>query len=335
MNITFPVTACMVWLCMLKSSTLHAQTSLPDTAALNEPFSEVELQRGKKITESACRQLSNAVWVSHAYGTECIRYYPSGGLTQGGADSLDGAGSVHKIAVLFFDGDHLNGTFVLSNYGKITPQKLLDSAQRLYAQYKVPYIFVARPGLYGSSGEHRQRRRPKEFHSLNAAVDAIKARYGLEQVVFAGQSGGSAVAAALLTLGRTDVKCAVTGSGNYAVNELAYIKILKAGGNPRRGCDGTGYCDAYDVIEHVDGIAQDPRRQIYMLGDPHDENTVFALQRKFFEKVQQAGHAVRLMEAEGRGPERHGLAYLTVKVAAACARDREVVVPAYPQPLVQ
>jgi hypothetical protein len=328
MKMSLSIPACMAWLCMTLASTLHAQTSDTETVALNEAFSEVELQRGKKIAESECRQLANAAWVSHAYGTECIRYYPSGGLKEAVAET-PGA----KTAVLFFHGDYLNGLFVLGNYDQITPQKLLDGVQRNYAQYKVPYILVARPGVYGSSGAHRQRRRPKEFHSLNAAVDAIKARYGLDQVVMAGQSGGSTAVAALLTLGRSDVKCAVTGSGNYSVNELAMIKIQKAGGTPRRGCDGTGYCDAYDVIEHVDGIAHDPQRQIVMLGDPQDQNTVFSQQRKFFEKVQQAGHAVTLIEAEGRGPERHSMSYLAYKVAGACARDQKFVVPAYPQPV--
>lgn len=288
--------------------------------SLGVPFSERELQWGKSTSQDECAQQQHAVWVTHKLGTECIRYYPSAALDA----ALEGAAPRPRVAVIFFHGDHLAGNTPLGNYGKITPQSLLDTAQNSERAYKVPYVIVARPGVYGSSGSHRERRRLKEFVSLNAAVDAIKQHYGLEQVVLAGQSSGSTAAAAILTMGRTDVKCAAMGSGGYAVNALAEVKRLKMGQNSRRGCDVTGYCDAYDVIEHVDGIATDPKRPIYIIGDPQDQNTVFELQRAFYDKVEQAGHDVKLMEVEGRGPERHGTAYVTYRVAGLCARSLPV-----------
>jgi hypothetical protein len=249
-----------------------AQAPDPD---LNEPFFERELQWGTSASRDACDRLRHAVWVEHALGTECIRYYPSPALDA----SLEGAVPRPKVAVVFFHGDHLSGTTPLGNYGRITPRSLLDIVRR-----------------------HEQQ------------------RYGLEQVVLAGQSGGS-TAAALLTLGRTDVKCAAMGSGNYAIKALAAIKLPQ---NPRRGCDVTGYCDPYDVIEHVDGIAKDPRRAIYVIGDPQDQNTVFELQRAFHDKLKQASHDVTLMEVAGRGPERHGTSHVTYRVAGLRARDLPV-----------
>src|SRR5262249_59770172 len=54
-------------------------------------------------------------------------------------------------------------------------------------------VFVARPGVFGSSGNHGERRSPQEFLVLNRAVDLIKERHGYEQLVLAGQSGGSSV----------------------------------------------------------------------------------------------------------------------------------------------
>ena len=285
-----------------------------------EPFSERELQWGKAARRDECAQNRHAVWVETALGTECIHYYPSAALDA----ALEGAAPQPKLAVLFFHGDHLAGSTPLGNYGKITPRSLLDIAQNNERTYKVPYIIVARPGVYGSSGSHRERRRLKEFASLNAAVDAIKQHYGLDQVVLAGQSGGSTAAAAILTLARNDVKCAALGSGNYAVNTLAEIKRAKLGQAPRRGCDVTDYCDAYDVIEHVNGIVTDAARQIYVIGDPQDQNTVFELQQAFYDKVKKAGHEVTLIEAEGRGAERHSTTYVTYRVAGLCARGMQV-----------
>jgi hypothetical protein len=111
---------------------------------------------------------------------------------------------------------------------------------------------------------------------------AICQRHSLKRLILAGQSGGSTAGAALRTLGRKDVKCAALGSGNYAVNAPAEIKQIKMGKPPRRGCDITGYCDAYDVIEHTDGFA-DPARRILVTGDLQDQNTVFEQQRAFYD----------------------------------------------------
>jgi hypothetical protein len=170
-------------------------------AAAQEPagknlqsFSERDLQYGTSSTKEICEHQTNSVWAEHRRGTECIRYYPSGGLSE-----VDKS----NVAVMYFHGDHLAGS-ALGNYGKITPQKLLDGVQSYYRKFGVPYILIGRPGVYGSSDDHTQRRRLKESYSLNAAVDAINARYKLQKLVPAGQSGGAYTAAALLSLGRTD-----------------------------------------------------------------------------------------------------------------------------------
>ena len=296
----------------------HLEASIAQNK--EEPFSVRDLQWGKSISHDECLRIKWSVWVAHNLGEECIRYYPSPSLEQG----LNGESDSPKTAVFFFHGDHLAGTMPLGNYDKISEQTLLHIVQKNEETYKVAYILVARPGVYGSSGRHNQRRREKEFQSMSAAVDAIKLLYGIERVVLAGQSGGSTVASALLTLGRKDVMCAAMGSGNYAVNALAEIKRAKLGQASRRGCDVTNYCDAYDVIEHVQGIAHDEHRDIYVIGDPQDQNTIFELQRAFYEKLIAAGHKATLIEVEGRGPERHSTAYVTYRVAAMCAKQELV-----------
>ena len=285
------------------------------------PFSERDLQYGTTSTKEACERQTNAVWVEHRLGTECIRYYPSGGLSDE---------EKPNVAVMYFHGDHLAGSAPLGNYGKITPQKLLDGVQSYYLKFGVPYILIGRPGVYGSSGDHTQRRRLKESYSLNAAVDAIKARYGLQKVVLAGQSGGAYTAAALLSLGRTDVMCVAASSGVYAVSELAEIKRAKTNMRPRPGCDVTNYCDAYDVIDHVDGVVSDPQRVFYLIANPDDRNTVFFLQKRFADKLAAAGHRVEIIEAKGRGPDGHSLSHVSFPVAGVCARgeDPKSILPA-------
>jgi hypothetical protein len=296
---------------MLMSTAAAAQ----DTGDENtRPFLERDLQYGTTSTKEACERQTNAVWVEHRLGTECIRYYPSGGLSPE---------EKPNVAVMYFHGDHLAGSAPLGNYGKITPQKLLDGVQSYYRKFGVPYILIGRPGVYGSSGDHTQRRRLKESYSLNAAVDAIKARYGLQKVVLAGQSGGAYTAAALLSLGRTDVMCVAASSGVYAVSELAEIKRAKNYMRSRPGCDVTNYCDAYEVIDHVDGVVADPQRVFYLIANPEDRNTVFFLQKRFADKLAAAGHRVEVIEAKGRGPDGHSLSHVSFPVAGLCARGQD------------
>jgi len=306
---------CILLLASIVASDTWAQEPLAGNSIL---FSESDLISGTSTTKEACERQSHAVWVEHQLGTECIRYYPSGGLEQNGA-----ANGKAKVAVFYFHGDHLAGHTPLGNYGKITSQKLIDNMDGYYRKFKIPYILIGRPGVYGSSGQHTQRRRLKESYTLNAAVDAIKARYGLQQVVLAGQSGGAYTTAALLTLGRNDVMCAAASSGVYAVSELAEIKRAKSNLRSKPGCDVTNYCDAYEVIDHVDGVAMDPQRVFYLIGNPRDRNTVFYLQKRFADKLAAAGHRVEIIEAEGRGPDGHSLSHVSYPVAGACATGRD------------
>lgn len=286
-----------------------------DTAGEDaRPFSERDLQYGTTSSKDVCEHQTNAVWVEHRLGAECIRYYPSGGLSPKEKPG---------VAVMYFHGDRLAGSAPLGNYGKVTPRKLLDEVQSYYRKFGVPYIMIGRPGVYGSSGDHTQRRRLKESYSLNAAVDAIKARYQLHKVVLAGQSGGAYSAAALLSLGRTDVMCVAASSGVYAVGELAEIKRAKNNMRPRPGCDVTNYCDAYEVIDHVDGVVADPQRVFYLIANPDDRNTVFFLQKRFADKLAAADHRVEIIEAKGLGPDGHSLSHVSFPVAGICARGED------------
>jgi pimeloyl-ACP methyl ester carboxylesterase len=246
------------------------------------------------------------VWVQHRAGSECIRYFPS--------SNVAGASE----AALFFHGDLLEGRLVLSGaYRDNRASVLRAQADTLARLNGVPYIFVGRPGAYGSSGRHTERRRLKEYLSLNAAADAIRARYGLERIHLGGQSGGAASVGALLTLGRTDVGCAVASSGVFDALARARETAQEAG-RAWGGCDVHGVCDPYNVTDHVDGVAKSAQRRIFIIGDPTDSNTRFKFQRAFADKLKAAGHEVTLIEAQGRGPKHHGLAHMANRALGWC-----------------
>lgn len=93
--------------------------------------------------------------------------------------------------------------------------KLLRHAQKISQTTAMPAIHLARMGVDGSSGSHRNRKTQLALQATNLALDAIKRRYGFHGFDIFGQSGGSTVTAGLLSV-RHDIGCAVLGSGQLS-----------------------------------------------------------------------------------------------------------------------
>jgi hypothetical protein len=252
-------------------------------------------------SKALCEASPNRVFVRHKLGTECIAYYPSRGF------------ELQRRAVLFLEGD-----LARDKMDAETQAKILDSHRRsmqaMADRFGMPFIAVARPGVLGSSGHHGWRRRPAESLTINAAVDAIKARLGLDFVTLVGQSGGSTMAASLLTMGRNDIVCAVLGSGNMAVVDL-YLQRQNPTGRLTRESVERSF---YDPARHIDGILRDAARRVIVIGDPEDTRTPFHQQQRFAERLQAAGHRAQLIAIAGNGPDNHGAVYAALPAAGMC-----------------
>jgi len=194
-------------------------------------------------------------------------------------------------------------------YERITVERLQGFAKREFETHGVPYVRLSRPGAFGSSGFHKQRRREREAAIVDAALDLIRARHGIERFAVVGQSGGGHVVARLLTL-RDDIRCAVIASGVVSVRQRAGLHGWKT--------DITGYRDNVDPVEEVDAIVADPDRRIFVLGDPRDSNTPFVTQTAYFDAVKAAGHDVTLLTAVGGGKAHHSLALTGFRVMRWC-----------------
>lgn len=270
--------------------------------------------RAESLSRVTCESKPDRVFVLHAQGSECIAYYPS----------LNSAAAVPTV--FYFHGDltarEVQATGFAGTY--------LDRANRALAgiadRERASFVFVARPGVLGSSGNHGARWQLKEMLSMNAAVDAIKARLGLSTIAIAGQSGGSTIAAALLTLGRRDVTCAVFGSGALLLAEtVSHLRDASGASHITLDMLRRLY---FDPGERISGIAQQPGRRIFVLGDPIDSRTPFDLQRRFAGRLKSFGHHAVTVEVVARGDAMHNVAHLTLPVAAKCARgiaDAEIV----------
>lgn len=266
-------------------------------------FSEAAIVRGVQATQAQCAAASHAVWAQVPGGeAECIQYWTAG------FDVLPA-----RRAVVFFHGDVYVGTGKTGrSYLEQSSAGLQRNADVWAQRLGVPYIFVGRPGTHGSSGDHMQRRRRLESELISAAMDVLKQRYGIEEWVAAGQSGGGHVTSALLTL-RGDIVCAVPTS---AVSSPR-IRWQMMG----RSRDTTNYADAYEPTEHLDKGRMHPQLRVFVLGDPDDRNVFWPAQTVMADALRQAQVPVQVLTGTGLGPQFHALPNAARTVAGWCARD--------------
>ncbi len=265
-------------------------------------FSDSALVRGVRATAAQCAAAKDFVWAQpEGSEGECLRYWSAG---------LDGAGKV--VPLFFFGGDLLDGSRPVSSaYSNQNPAKVQAEVDAIAARLEVPYVFIGRPGTYGSSGEHRQRRRQAESQLISAAIDEIKRRHGLRDIAIAGQSGGGHVVASLLGY-RSDVVCAVPTSA-VSSPRMRWTQM-----NART--DTTGYADSYEPTEHLDRSRMNPALRVFVLGDPNDGNVPWSTQTVLADRLRALGVPVELLTGEGRGSMHHGLARSATQIAALCAK---------------
>lgn len=263
------------------------------------------------ISRGPCESKPGRVFVAHALGSECIAYY------------VVGASTNPSQTIFVLDGD-------VPPADAATPGKLdeylkrirqfLDQRARVHG---VRYVFVARPGVFGSSGNHGGAKRAPEIETINAAVDEIKARLKLERINLAGQSGGSTVAAGLLALGRKDVACAALASGGFDMPDIvtrARAKARQGGDADREKQQLSEYF--FDVLGATSRVVQSPDRKIYVLADPKDQRTPFDQQKRYAETLQAAGHSAIVLSANGRGKENHGLTHMAIEISGLCTAGK-------------
>ena len=208
-----------------------------------------DLIRGITVTQAQCAALPQAVWVNVTGREFCIRYY------------LSTAGGEGTRPAVFLQGDRLGklnlktGEYTSSGRDKdLDTDDFVRAAEALSRQTKGPAIYLARPGLDGSSGDHRIRHSVLELNVTNAALDAIKKRHGFDGLHLIGQSGGAMLVGGMLAL-RSDIGCAVIGSGRLASERP-----------PRRSPDPGA--DYYNVADAVSAIAQKRTTRILLVTDP-------------------------------------------------------------------
>jgi dienelactone hydrolase len=283
-----------------------AAVAAQERAFSTEPFAGEELRTGKVITETDCRALPGAVWVVVEGQGECIRYYGAAGSTGPG-----GGGAA--VVYLHDDAATTNArreVRPLASYLRATPASMQTASEGWSRDLKLPYVFLARPGTYGSSGAFAQRRTRREIDTISAALDAIKAAHGYTQLHLVGYAAGGHTAAALLAQ-RTDIGCTVLASPLASLGSW----LAESG----RTEDAAGP-DRIDPIALVETIAKHAHQRIFVVTDPDDFVISARSQTLYARRLEAAGLAVRQIFAAAPDPPAHDLSRQGRAIAAECAR---------------
>lgn len=292
------VCATLAWI-----APIHAQRlPLLEATTGDQIFPERQARFGSSSSPEHCATVPNGLWV-HPEGEpsgECIRYYATGAK----------AGATQAL-VLFFSGDDLNRDRSLGspeNYARLTPNRMQADVERTGAALVMPFAWVARPGVRGSSGDQLLKTRFREMRLMNGAVSRLKEIYGVETFHAYGQSGGGAVLAALLNM-RTDIGCAALASANLDVDQW-----LSEQSGDRRG----GATDWYNPKTHIN--ANTLLARIVVLSDPRDRAVSFGSQRNYARALDKAGAKAVHVVAAGTGPQFHSLAGQAAQALRHCLK---------------
>jgi len=228
------------------------------TGASADIIKKEDMLRGVTITRPQCAAIDQAVWVNAAGRDFCARYY------------LSTAGGEGTRPLVFIQGDYLGRldpktwTWVDPSQAKdINTDDLMRMADGFSKMAKTTAIYLARIGVEGTSGNHTARKTLLELDLMNAALDAIKQRYGFEGFHLMGQSGGSKLVGGLIGM-RHDIVCAIAGSGPLATP-----------GSPKPADPARTF---FDLSRSIPIIAQNRSLRLMLVTDPADKAVPVAAQ---------------------------------------------------------
>jgi dienelactone hydrolase len=269
-------------------------------------FSERDVTQGVKMTAAQCAKLPKAVYVTSFGEGVCMRYYL-------------GAPAKGKQAAVFLSGDVLGlnrqGNRVADAGYLTAAPEYLDAAVTVWSRrFGLPVIFLARPGIYGSSGWQGDRRTVFEVDVTLKAFAAIKVKEGITGFHVAGQSGGALLAMAAAAE-RDDIACAAVASG-----PLDLRAFLASDGIPWRT---DGRRAHYDMMAKVPDVATKTAAgmRVMLLTDPQDKFVPAAQQTAFADAVEAAGGKILRIETSGRGADHHALTEKALFSLAMCANN--------------
>lgn len=296
---------CLAATCLLIGALSgHAQSQRVPFETGDANFSADGLLRGVAASAQQCAAVANAVWARASDDqAECIRYWFSG----------FSAGTAVPRVLVYITPDQMAFDQPDAAYAGRNPKVMQGLVDAMQVRAGVPFILLSRPGTFGSSGEHKQRRRELEPRLVSAALDEIKMRHGIHELVLVGLSGGGHIVASLLGW-RSDVVCAVPTSS------VSSPRLRWQGMG--RTSDLTGFTDSYEPLDHLRREVLNPRLRVFVLGDLKDSNVAWSTQTPLATRLKELGVDVELINGEGSDSLRHALGGSGRRVGALCLQNK-------------
>jgi hypothetical protein len=163
------------------------------------------VMRGSRTTEARCVDALSSVWVAVGKRAECIHYFAAGLQDH------------NDVLLVHFHGDVGASRIGSGDMVRVDPRyenfagQMDKIANKQATETGLPFIWIGRPGTFGSSGFHGDKLQLVNRQLLNAALDKIKNRHSVTAFALSSQSGGGTVVASILTM-RQDIRCAVLGA---------------------------------------------------------------------------------------------------------------------------
>lgn len=280
-----------------------------------QSFDPTEALNGSFTTEIACSDIPYGLWVEVDGQGDCIRYYPHA--------LADGE---NQKVLVYFGGDVMLRSakgvrFITESYMRQSPATIAADMAEWAQKAGYPVIFMARPGIYGSSGDHNNRRQPREIALMGRALDLIKQRHRVSSFILNGHSAGGQIVAGLLNK-RDDVSSVVITSGLVSVKQVSDFWERRRKLPGKLLYDASGF---YDPIEEIDKITTEPRPDIYIISDPEDRVVPFFSQLYYVRRLRAAGFEPHHIYAQATDRQRHLLAQHGRLAAALLAQGQSQV----------
>lgn len=291
---------------ILTAGTCGAGAQTPPAA--NRPFGVIAPEAGIPAVKAICDSYAHALWLTVDGKAECVRYW------------MSEAGGQSGFAMLYMTGDQVvTGPGNRPGPGDddltLSPAQLQITADNWSKRVKGTYVMLARPGTFGSSGRHNDRRLIREVQIVNAALSALKEKHGFLGYHLVGQSGGGHLVASMLPR-RRDIGCAVIASGAVAVK----ARLRDMG----RTIDTTGHPNPHDPIDEIERIARRPDLRVLVLTDEQDKAVSAASQSAYVDRIHAHGIDVAQIFVEAKDARRHVLSLHGLWATVDCAAGRSL-----------
>jgi pimeloyl-ACP methyl ester carboxylesterase len=303
----------------------------PFPKAPADTFVRQGVRSGSLVTRAECeaangKDRARFVYVEALGRGACIRYHLS-------AETFPG-----KVAAVYLPGD--KGGFRISwrnGQYEMLPEELIPRdgqpagetkapdmgrklgepdrnqsfSRALGGRLQTPTILLARQGTDGSSGWVALRRTRWEVEVTNRALDAIKARHGIEKLHLVGQSGGGHLVGSLSAL-RTDIACAVAGSAPLAFDPKSFYLSDKVPA-PQR---------FFNPVDHAETIAKKPGLRLMLVTDGGDTRVFVDRQAAFVRALARHGVKTPQFFVTAGDALSHGVTTYSVAALRLCIEGK-------------